>query len=435
MYCSWKELKYIYIYYYNNIYYSFFQYMKILWYEINKLENIKTKWFKTPFSQFSTSWIKINNSVFYDIYKKNPDVRQAINKIALSVSKNGLIVTNKNGEQIKTDSIDKEVESYFLDQTFLKFKKELFKQYLLSWELYIINNKNLKNETVGFQILDSRTMSKLVDATWNIVWFTQYTNNPKTKKYTRDEVAFYKLENNTDNENNWMWLLEWVVRDALADIKWAEKNYYIIENDSMPWWMILLNDNMSMEEQQNAVEQFSRQHRGADNSNKMVVAGGIKDIKNLYISNKDMDRINQRKLTTEKVSSALWVPKNILWYTDSVNYANWKEMRLEYIEGTIRPYEQDFKFILNTLLAKFAPAVFKKYNIEIDGETMEDREQIEKNQRDDIKFWIQTIDEVRLERWLKPFDIEQSKNPVVANNIIMLEDIIMNNWVNLWEPL
>jgi len=409
--------------------------MKILWYEIKKSQDIKTKGYKVPFSQFSTSWIKIDNNVFYDIYKRNPDVRQAINKIALAVSKNWLIVLNKKGEQIKIDSIDKEIEDYFKDQTFLKFKKELFKQYLLSGELYITNNQNIKKETIGFQILDSRTMSKTVDSEWNIIWFRQQSRGWSSKQYTREQVAFYKLENNTDNENNWMGLLEWIVWDALADIKWAEKNYYVIENDSMPGGMILLNDNMSPDEQQNAVEQFSRQHKGAGNSNKMVVAWGIKDIKSLYISNKDMDRINQRKLTTEKVSSALWVPKNILWYTDSVNYANGKEMREEYIEGTIRPYEQDFKFIVNTLMAKFAPNVFNKYDIDIDGETMEDREQIEKNQREDLKLWIQTIDEIRNERWLDPFNIEQSQNPIISNNIIMLEDIIMNNWVNIGEPL
>lgn len=407
--------------------------MKIFGYDVKVGKDVQKKSFGGKILSNITNQVSINNDVFFSLYKRNPDIRQAINKISQAVARNGLIVYNQKGEVVDKKEIDRQVESYFEAPTFLQFKRELFKQYMISGELYVTNMTNVAWRTVGYQILDSRTMTKTFNREWELVWFIQYNSKGQTKKFTRDEVAFYKYEDSVDNANNGMSILEGIVWDGLADIKWSEKNYYLIDNDSMPGGIIMLNENMSIDEQKNAVDQFRAQHKWADNTNRMMVAGWVKDIKSLYINNKDMEWINQRKLTTEKISAATWVPKNILWYVDSVNLANGKEMREEYLQGTIRPLENDFEYILNSLLLKFAPEIAKSYTVVADGETLQDEEAIEARQRQDISLGIRTIDEVREDRGLDTFDSEQSSNPIITNNYVMLEDIIMDQAVNLNE--
>ncbi len=110
----------------------------------------------------------------------------------------------------------------------------------------------------------------------------------------------------------------------------------------------------------------------------------MKDYKTLSVTHKDMDFISQKKLTIEKVAAVMGVPKNILGYTDNVNLANGKELRKEYIEGTINPLQEDFEFILNSLMAKFKPEFATRYIIRALGETLEERDLIEKNQREDL---------------------------------------------------
>ena len=52
-----------------------------------------------------------------------------------------------------------------------------------------------------------------------------------------------------------------------------------------------------------------------------------------------MEFINQRHLTTEKVSAIMGVPKLILGYVDNINYSNGRELKKEFLDGTVVPYE------------------------------------------------------------------------------------------------
>ena len=118
-----------------------------------------------------------------------------------------------------------------------------------------------------------------------------------------------------------MRLLEGLIYDVLSDLKSQERNYCFFENDSTPSWMILLEPGMTEKEQTMLVQQLQAKHKGTRNNGKPLLAPGVKDWKMTTLSPKNMEHILQRKMTTEKVSSALWVPKSILNYTDSVNYS------------------------------------------------------------------------------------------------------------------
>ena len=408
---------------------------ELFWYDFKINKWSKTKSYRDNYSSFlnfSSENVVIDLYVFYDIYKRNADIRQSSNKIAITVSKNWLLIYDNKKNLIDNPLINLEILSIFSLPTFLSFKKEFYKQYLISWEVYIIATKDIRWKNNWLQILDSRTMSKIVDNKWNFTWFKQY-NTFKSKYYSRDDVCYFQLEKDTDNENKWMWLLNWVIWDALSDLQSSKRNYRFFENDAIPGAMLMLDETLSNEEMKIAKEQFERQYKWTNNSHKMLIAWWIKDIKILSISHKDMDFINQKKLTTEKISSAFWVPKTILWYVDNVNLANAKELKVEYIEWTIRPYEKDFDFILNSILRKFYTDIFNKYKVKTNWETLEDTQLKEDNQRKDLTLWLKTIDEIRIERNLDEFKLEETKNPIILNNIIPITEMWMDPTINLWE--
>ena len=171
---------------------------------------------------------------------------------------------------------------------------------------------------------------------------------------------------------------------------------------------------------------FESQFRGSTNQHKTLIGWWIKDIKTLSITPRDMEFINQRHLTTEKISAVFWVPKSILWYVDTVNYANWQELRREFIEWTIRPYEIDLEHIMNHLMQMFLPEIWNKYWIKCDWEQLEEQQEWFESQRKDVETWIITINEARIDRGLEPIKEENCDKLLISRNVVLLEDIALD---------
>lgn len=418
--------------------------MKLFWKEItlkivdtnNKQLAMKKKWYvwsvswNTIGSIFSwlTNWdYMISLQTFYDLYKMNGDIRQAISKIAKSVSRNGLYLVDNQNNIVDDALLTDEIYWLFKTPTFLKFKTDLYRNYFLSWELYIIPIYNLKWEVYWFQVLDSRLVLKDVDKYGNIIKFVAV--NPKTseqKVFKPDELAYFKLESDVNHEVNWMWLLHGVVYDWLSDLEALKTNYALYVNNSIPNSILLLNDDLTENEIKIAKEQFDLQFRWSENAHKMLIGWWIKDIKTISITPRDMEFLNQRKMTTEKISAVFGVPKSILWYVDNVNYSNGREMKKEFLEWTIRPYEEDFENIINVLLDKFVPQIYENYWLKCDWEQLEETQEWYEWQRKDVERWILTINEVRIDRWLEPSNEENCNKHLVSRNAILLEDVALD---------
>lgn len=402
--------------------------MKVFWYEIKKIKDFSKKEFIwcNRLSTLYDSWFIISQSTFYDLYKSNWDIRQAIRKIANSVSRNWIYLEDNKRQIVDNEILTSELFSYFQCPTFLKRKTELFKNYLLSWELYILPSKNLKWDVAWFQIIDSRAVVKNTDWRWNILSFQISTWTGQIFKKTPEEIAFFKLEDDINNTINWMWLLNWVVYDWLSDLEASKTNYALYQNSAIPSAILLLDWDLSANEQQIAKDMFEAQFRWSNNQHKTLVWWWIKDIKTLSITPRDMEFINQRHLTTEKICAVFWVPKSILWYVDSVNYSNWREMRKEFLEWTIRPYEKDLEHIINRLMQMFVPNVWDKYRIKCDWEQLEEQQDWFEWQRKDIQNGIITINEARIDRWLEPVNDENCDKHLISKNITLLEDIALD---------
>ena len=381
-------------------------------------------------SQSLTSLLKndavLDLNTYYNLYRFNGDIRQSVKKIANWVARNWLYIQDNSRKTIENNLITDEVYSLFQTPTFLKFKTDLYRNYFLSGELYIAPIYNIQKQVIWFDVLDSRAVTKYVNEYWVIQYFQVTSNNWIIERYQPEQLAYFKFEDDTQNSVNWMWILNWIVYDALSDLEAMRTNYYFYQNSAIPSAILVLEDWMSVEEMQNAKDMFMQQFQWTKNQHKTLVAWWVKDIKTIALSPRDMEFINQRHMTTEKVSACFWVPKSILWYVDNVNYSNWDNQRKEFIEWTLRPLETDFEHILNKLLEMFRPDLFDKIRIKADWEQVDETQERMDWLRKDVASGILTINEARVERWFEALPDENANKPLVSRNVVLLEDIALD---------
>lgn len=362
----------------------------------------------------------------FELYKLNKDVRQSVRNIANSVARNGLYLRDNDNQVIEDEALEDEIAELFRDKTFLKFKIDVFRNYLVSWELYIIPSFNPYWEVKWFEVLSSLAMEKVLDNQQNIIWYKYTTKDWQVYKYWLEDLAYFKLEDSIWDSNNGMWLLYSVIYDVMCDLEAERTNFYFYKNSAIPSAMLLLNDWMTKEQMQIAKDQFEAQFKWTTNQHKTMVAWNVKDFQVLAMSNRDMEFISQRKETRKCVCAAFGVPMFMLWYTEDSNYSNGREQRKIYIEWTVKPYANDFENILNTLLFMFRPDLSQKYYVKCDNEQLEETQEYYESQRKDVERWILTRNEVRIDRWLEPLPEENADKLTTSRNDVLLEDIALD---------
>lgn len=408
--------------------------MKLFWKEFKKSDKIKTKNYlqSSGFIPMSNQelttcgWLRISLDTLYRLKKYNSDIQTWIRIIAQKVAMKGLYLTNENLEVLDKNKFKKEydyVNKLFTAQTFSFWKNLFFTNTIISWENYIEPqyNANLRNsKIVKFMPIDSRAMAKLIDDNGNIEWFKQYTTN-KVQSFWVNELGYFMYGQDVENENLSMWLLDWIIFDVMWDIEANKTNFYFFKNNAIPNAVFMMDPDMWQEDLEIAIENIKQKYSGSENQHKILVSSAVKDIKTLDISHKDMDFLNQRKFTTDKISSALWIPKELMGYvSDSWSYSKIIEIRKEFHQSTIAGFESYIENVFNVLINRYSKDLLIPLNwmiIKCDSESIDDRWLIEENQRKDIETGIITINEVRQERWLIPFNQEFANNPLIKTNL------------------
>jgi len=144
--------------------------------------------------------------------------------------------------------------------------------------------------------------------------------------------------------------LEAALIEARTDISAAKSNLAFFENDAIPANVYILDDNLGKDAQEAAFTKIKEQFSGAENRNKSAVLGGVKEIKTISTTPKDMEFISGRQFNTDKVCSVYGVPKFILGYTDQVNYSNGEKLMEKFYLGTVQPIETSLEESINDRL-------------------------------------------------------------------------------------
>lgn len=85
------------------------------------------------------------------------------------------------------------------------------------------------------------------------------------------------------------------------------------------------------------MEAFNSAHRGAKNAHKWRGAAGAQEIKELGLSNRELQYAEGLKWTQQSVCTALGVPIMMLGVLDGATFANSKEQKAIFYENTIQP--------------------------------------------------------------------------------------------------
>jgi capsid portal protein len=136
---------------------------------------------------------------------------------------------------------------------------------------------------------------------------------------------------------------------------------------------------------------------------------------------KDMEFMDMRKFTTDKVCTAMSVPKTILGYHDGVNFSNAESMYRIFIEETIRPLE--------ILIAQFFSGMIQtEFNTDLSFKFVDnrnfDREEKITEATKLIDSGLMTINEARDLLGMERFDgVDNVDSPIIKNGYTSVDDL------------
>jgi len=364
--------------------------------------------------------LAINMNLFYKMYRWNSDVNRCIQEIQQAISGQYILQAETNNwfETIQDLTIDAVLNG---NSQFSHLKNEVLKHLIVSGNIFILKERNVRGQVIAYKVLDTRYISVITDEEYNVVRYTYY--DPKVNKQMvigTEEVFHYKTISDPDNLIYGLSSLEWVAYDVMSDREASISNYYFFQNDALPSALYVLESGLSVDEQKAVMESIRVQLEWSHNKHKNLASANIVDIKQMNQSHKDMDFLEQRKYTTERICASLWVPKIILNYTDGVNYSNANTQYKKFVNNTILPYAESLTAIFTKLINEdFADW----YVIKIDTNILDDIESKTDVAIKNITEWIWTRNEARNFLWYDVIEDDIMNTPTVPANTMLIDDL------------
>lgn len=360
---------------------------------------------RAPLGGVSLMGIKLSSDSLFTVFRNHGDVFACVRELKENAGSQGYIWVNTKDSNKDADpaQVKKAEDALNYGQTFRALKNKIiqFQQISGSSFLLILRSKASSQNVLGFDVIDSRTLSVVTDQYGTIVKWIQRVKG-MSQDYQPDEILIFKQHDDPNSPVFGLSPLEPIIWETRTDLSAMISNYAFFSNDATPGAHYILDEGMSDEQQDKVIEDIKRQLAGPENRNKSVAVKGVKEIKTLQISPKDMEFNLLRRFTTEKICAAFGVPKAILNYTDGVNYSNGENQMQKFWEGTITP--------LQDLLAEFfnrevLPILgVDGIKIEFKSKTFDDKQWDEASSRADVEHGIITINEAREKRGHSTFE-------------------------------
>ena len=129
---------------------------------------------------------------------------------------------------------------------------------------------------------------------------------------------------------------------------YAEKwNTQFFRNSASPAGAFKINKPISKEVRKRLEAKIKEMYEGVDNAHKTMILEGDVDFKQISLSQKDMDFINQQTYSRDKLLAIFRVPRTVIGITDDVNRANAEASDYVFANRTIKPKMRRFVEQLN----------------------------------------------------------------------------------------
>lgn len=297
----------------------------------------------------------IDTRVFFWLYRQQSDLSGAVDILQTNTGLAGHQWTSPKPDTEPSVQLEAKMENILnFEEPFEVFKNKMIRDYSLAGNGYAVFVENLdKSDVLGIQNIDPRTMAVVIDQFGQIWRYIQKIPGEQAVIFAPEDVIHFKVESDPDHEVFGFPRLTPATLEVLTDIEARALNIAFFQNDARPSTLYILEEGMSEEEQETAMEKIrSLFGGGGSNKKKSASIAGVKEIKTLGATQTEMEFLEQRKLSTEKICSALRVPKFLLGYTDAVNNNNGVELAKNFVRKTIEPIESAFARTLNRAFAK-----------------------------------------------------------------------------------
>jgi len=389
----------------------------------------KAVWDKAGYSyNGATFWFDSNlvtsTSLYYKLYRENTDLRRCVEELYQTVGKDWYMLYDWENE-VRNSPI---INALNYGDWFDMMKNLIIRDLEVSGDVFIIPIKNWMEIIIGFQILDPRTMRIIANKYWEVLRYIQ-TRWGNVQEFLPNELWHFKDMLDPDNEVQGISKVETLTYDIMSDKESGRSNYAFFKNNAIPSTLITLENDLDETEVKQAIKVLKDQFTWWRGRHKISASTGIKEVKQLSWGIKDMEFTTLRGFTTERICSAMWVPKTILWYSDGVNYSTSDNQYRKYIENTIRPLQNQVQNILNVLIQAINPNIrleFLDLNQFDFSQKITDFEKL-------LWMWAMTINEVRKELWEEKFEDENADVSLIKQWYELLEDVGVNEVVPLQD--
>lgn len=372
--------------------------------------------------------IRLSVEQLYEVYRVQGDVFACVRELREGIGRNGYKFIGLDDEAIDIPEVDEILNAL---KPWKQLKSETVRDKYVAGNAFWHKVQNTQgNKIVGIQRLDPRTMSIVATVHGDIVRYIQRVQD-RVVVFDPSEVIHFKYDCDPTNEIMGFSPLESIIWDAKTDIAAAVSNHAFFENYAMPTALYLLEPGMSDEQQKNAIDTIANQFKGADKHHKSGVLAGVKDIKTMTMSAKDMEFLAGRRFVTEKVCSAFGVPKFKLGLGEDANYANGREFNRSFYDDTIEPADDDFAYAITRGLIE--PLGYKA-RMEFNAPDMDTDADMESRALLEHQQGLLTLRQYKT-KTKQEVDETDELNPMVDKHIIigqaqLLEDV----GINLDEP-
>lgn len=306
------------------------------------------------YSTYDLSGYKLSYESLFNAYRNQSDIYACVREWRENVGVGGFKLLDPNDlESEVNDTLKADVLSILnYWYPWRTFKGRIIRDLGVSGNAYAhITKGQTGNKVLGLQVIDPRTVSIICTAKGDIIKYVQRIGQ-NTAEFLPEEIIHFTIDTDPNHEAFGFSPMESVIWEARTDLAAMMANYYFFENQGVPAAYYILDENLSKEAVDEAVKLINDQFGGTKNYNKSGVLQGVKEIKTLNISQKDMEFLGGRRFTTEKICAAYGVPKFLLGYSEDANYSNGVSLMKKFYQGTISPIEEAFAEVMNEFLER-----------------------------------------------------------------------------------
>lgn len=358
--------------------------------------------------------IRISVDALFTVWRNQGDVYACIRELSHNVGSNGYKWENAIDPDKDANPKDYAEFERVLSASggLTALKRRMVRDGHIAGNAYFHIQKNASGGIIKIVPVDPRTMKVVCKEDGTVLKWIQQVGM-KSQSFEPEEIFHFKIEDDPNSPVYGLSPLETIIWEVRTDIAALISNYSFFENSARPDTQYILDESVGEDAQEEIIKQIQENLKGAENAHKALAVKGVKDVKVLTVSPRDMEYNLLRRFTTEKVCSALSVPKTIINYTDGVNYATSDSQTRKFWEGTIAPLERMVEHAITTDLAPRLGV--KQSKLRFNDRRFDTEESV----REDLKLGLITINEARQKRGMEYYDAadmgEFVDKPIIFN--------------------